>query len=77
MFTRRTAKINGAPFRRGVYGVFHPIGEEYLPCYLAEFDFQWNRRGISDAARFAALIGPAPGRLTRYCQTPQPENPHA
>ena len=61
-------------FKRGVYGVFHHIGEEYLPCYLAEFDF---RRKVSDAERFAALMGQVQGRLTWYCQTPQPENPHA
>ena len=64
-------------FKRGVYGVFHHIGEEYLPCYLAEFDFRRNRRGISDAERFAALMGQVQGRLIWYCQTPQPENPHA
>ena len=64
-------------FKRGVYGVFHHIGEEYLPCYLAEFDFRRNRRKVSDAERFAALMGQVQGRLTWYCQTPQPENPHA
>lgn len=64
-------------FKRGVYGVFHHIGEDCLPGYLAEFDFRRNQRGISAAERFAALMGPAPGRLTWHCQTPQPENPHA
>lgn len=64
-------------FKRGVYGVFHHISEDYLPCYLSEFDFRRNRRGISDAERFSALMGQVQGRLTWYCQTPQPENPHA
>lgn len=64
-------------FKRGVYGVFHHIGEDYLPCYLAEFDFRRNRREISDAERFVALMGQVQGRLTWYCKTPQPENPHA
>ena len=64
-------------FKRGVYGVFHHIGEDYLPCYLSEFDFRRNRRKVSDAERFASLMGQLQGRVTWYCQTPQPENPFA
>jgi transposase-like protein len=64
-------------FKRGVYGVFHHIGEDYLPCYLSEFDFRRNHRKISDAERFAALMSQTQGRLTWYCRTPQPENPFA
>lgn len=64
-------------FKRGIYGVFHHIGDDYLPCYLNEFDFRRNRRKISDADRFVQLMGQVQGRLTWYCQTPQPENPHA
>ena len=64
-------------FKGGIYGALHPIGEEYRPCYPAEFDFRRNRRGVSDAEGFAALMGQVQGRLTWYCQTPQPENPHA
>ena len=43
-------------FKRGVYGVFHHIGEDYIPCYLSEFDFRRNRRKVSDAQRFASLM---------------------
>jgi hypothetical protein len=64
-------------FKRGVYGVFHHIGEDYLPCYLNEFDFRRNHRKISDAERFAALMSQTQGRLTWYCRTPQSENPFA
>jgi transposase-like protein len=64
-------------FKRGVYGVFHHIGDDYLPCYLSEFDFRRNRREVSDAERFVALMGQLQGRLTWFCQTPQPENPYA
>ena len=72
----------GSPFASlrlrtdGVHELHH-IGEDYLPCYLSEFDFRWNHRKISDAERFAALMAQTQGRLLWYCRTPQPENPHA
>ena len=64
--------------KRGILGTWHHVGEPYLDQYLREFDYRFNRRKISDAERFAALFGKVSGRrLTWYCQTPQPENPHA
>ena len=64
-------------FKRGIYGVFHHIGEDYLPSYLSEFDFRRNRRKVSDVSRFVALMQQLQGRLLWYCKTPQPQNPHA
>lgn len=63
--------------KRGLYGVFHHVGEDYLPCYLNEFEFRFNRRKISDAERFASLMGRTQGRVLWFCRTPQPENPFA
>ena len=63
--------------KRGVYGVFHHVGDVYLPQYLSEFEFRFNRRKISDVERFAALMSQTQGRILWYCQTPQPLNPHA
>ena len=63
--------------KRGVYGVFHHVSEGYLPYYLDEFEFRFNRRKISDAERFSALLGQTQGRVQWYCRTPQPENPHS
>ena len=63
--------------KRGLYGVFHHVGEDYLPQYLNEFEYRFNRRKVSDAERFAALMAQTQGRLLWYCRTPQPENPHA
>lgn len=63
--------------KRGIYGVFHHVSEGYLPCYLGEFEYRFNRRKISDAERFAALMAQTQGRVLWYCRTPQPENPHA
>ena len=64
--------------KRGIIGTWHHVGMPYLDQYLREFDFRFNRRKISDAERFGALVGQVSGRrLTWYCQTPQPENPYA
>ena len=48
-------------FKRGVYGVFHQVGEDDLPCYLNEFDFRRNRRKVTDAERFASLMAQTKG----------------
>jgi transposase-like protein len=63
--------------KRGVYGVFHHLSEQYLGNYLNEFDFRYSLRQTSDAERFEALMSQTQGRLLWFCQTPQPENPHA
>ncbi len=63
--------------KRGLYGVFHHVSEDYLDCYLSEFQFRFNRRKVSDSARFASLMAQPQGRVLWYCRTPQPQNPHA
>ena len=60
---------NWSIFKRGVTGVFHHIGKDYLPMYLSEFDFRGSRRRISDSERFVSLLGQTQGRLLWYCQT--------
>ena len=63
--------------KRGLYGVFHHVDQQYLPQYLSEFEFRFNRRKVSDAERFASLVKQTRGRVQWYCRTPQKENPHA
>ena len=54
--------------KRGIYGVYHHVGQEHLKRYLAEFDFRYNERialGIDDVERAArALRGVVGKRLT-------------
>lgn len=38
-------------FKRGVVGTFHHIGARYMDQYLAEFDFRYSHRNISDGKR--------------------------
>ena len=52
-------------FKRGVIGTYHHMSEAHLGRYCAEFDFRYNTRTISDAARTElAIIGAIGKRLT-------------
>ena len=31
-------------FKRGLVGTYQHMGEQHLPCYLAEFDFRMSNR---------------------------------
>ena len=50
--------------KRGINGIYHHVSEAHLDRYLAEFDFRYNARNISDAARTRlALVGSEGKRL--------------
>ena len=63
--------------KRGLVGTFHHVNAAYLPSYLQEFEYRFNRRKGADEERFAALVAQTSGRLIWFCGTPQPENPFA
>ena len=44
------------------------ISEAHLPRYLAEFDFRYNRRNISDVERAEATLKGAAGKRLTYRQ---------
>ena len=52
--------------KRGILGSFHHVSEKHLPRYLAEFDFRWNRRHVSDGERMAKAIAGAHGKRLMY-----------
>ncbi len=52
--------------KRGLFGTFHHVGENHLGQYLSEFEYRFNRRKITDADRFYALLGQIEGRLAWY-----------
>jgi transposase-like protein len=60
-----TAECRFSLMKRAVYGTHHSISEAHLPRYLAEWDFKWNTRRISDGERAdIALKGIEGKRLT-------------
>ena len=60
-----------ALLKRGVYGTFHNVSEAHLHRYLAEFDFRYNHRKVSDAERAEALLRGAKGKRLMYRQPDQ------
>lgn len=54
-------------FKRGMKGVYQHCSEKHLHRYLAEFDFRYNERQVSDMERTdAALLGVKGKRLTYF-----------
>jgi transposase-like protein len=70
-----TAESFFALLKRGVYGTFHSISAAHLHRYLAEFDFRYAHRHVTDTERTAALLKGAAGKRLMYHQPS--EAPHA
>ena len=49
-------------FKRGVNGTFHHIGHQYMDQYLAEFDFRYNHRKVTDGERTIAGLKRVEGK---------------
>src|SRR6185312_8417489 len=52
--------------KRGINGIYHHVSEAHLPRYLAEFDFRYNARNVSDAERTIAALTGAEGKRLRF-----------
>jgi transposase-like protein len=48
--------------KRGLTGVYHQVGSHHLHRYLAEFDFRYNARKISDTERTLLALTQAEGK---------------
>jgi transposase-like protein len=55
-------------FKRGMRGVYQHCSEKHLHRYLAEFDFRYNNRKISDAERTIEAIKGGEGKRLTYHQ---------
>ena len=55
--------------KRGVVGTFHHVSAHHLHRYLAEFDFRYNLRTVSDSERMAAAARAAEGKRLTYRNT--------
>jgi transposase-like protein len=54
--------------KRGVIGTFHHVSEQHLPLYLAEFDYRYNQRHVSDGQRTVSGLKKAIGKRLTYEQ---------
>jgi hypothetical protein len=55
--------------KRSLDGTHHHVSTVHLDRYLAEFDFRYSTRMLSDEARLARLMGQTPGRRLTYRPT--------
>jgi len=55
-------------FKRGMKGVYQHCKEKHLHRYLAEFDFRYNSRKISDMERTVAAVRGGEGKRLTYHQ---------
>ena len=73
-YARGDAHVNTAEgffanLKRGVNGQYHHVSRAHLPRYLAEFDFRWNARHVSDSERTVAALKGCEGRRLKYRET--------
>jgi hypothetical protein len=55
-------------FKRGMKGVYQHCKEKHLHRYLAEFDFRYNTRKITDMERTIAAVRSGEGKRLTYHQ---------
>jgi len=66
--TTNTVESYFSLFKRGMRGVYQHCAEKHLHRYLAEFDFRYNTRKISDTERTIAAIKGGEGKRLTYHQ---------
>jgi transposase-like protein len=52
--------------KRSIDGTHHRVSVEHLPRYLAEFDYRYTTRNMTDTQRVARLMGQVAGRRLTY-----------
>ena len=52
--------------KRSIDGTHHHVSVEHLPRYLAEFDFRYSTRKLTDTTRMSRLMGQTGGRRLTY-----------
>ena len=55
-----------ATLKRGINEVYHHVGKQHLHRYLAEFDFRYNARDVSDGERANQAVRRSGGKRLTY-----------
>lgn len=61
-----TAENYFSILKRGINGVYHHVSAEHLPRYLAEFDFRYNARHLTDTERTRLALTKTEGKRLMY-----------
>jgi transposase-like protein len=61
-----TAEARFSLMKRAVFGTHHSVSEAHLMRYLAEWDFKWNTRKITDGERAALALKGIEGKRLTY-----------
>lgn len=61
-----TAESLFAIVKRGMYGIYHSVSKQHLHRYVAEYQFRWNGRQLSDGERTVNAIRGAEGKRLYY-----------
>jgi transposase-like protein len=64
-----TAECRFSIMKRAVFGTHHSISEAHLSRYLAEWDFKWNTRMMTDGERAATALKGIEGKRLTYRPT--------
>jgi transposase-like protein len=64
-----TAECRFSLMKRAVFGTHHSISEAHLSRYLAEWDFKWNTRKMTDGERAATALKGIEGKRLTYRPT--------
>ncbi|HCT43895.1 MAG: DDE transposase [Phycisphaerae bacterium] len=57
--------------KRGLNGTYHAVSREHLHRYLAQFEFAYNTRGLTDGERVIALLKATEGKRLMYAEAVQ------
>jgi transposase-like protein len=61
-----TAEARFSLMKRAVFGTHHSVSEAHLSRYLAEWDFKWNTRKVTDGERAAIALQGIEGKRLTY-----------
>lgn len=62
----QTVESYFATLKRGVNGTYHHVSRAHLDRYLAEFDFRYNARHVTDSERTVRALSQTGGKRLRY-----------